>query len=341
MAANTPAVAYSELQDEVQRALGWRKASGSWSATQDGDFAAAVKSAQNTCYYPPVLPSDQQRGMNSPHVWSFMTSQVTTLTLRAPYSTGTVTIVLGVVTGAGVTWPSWAASGDLWVSGVRYSVNTRDSNTQLTLNDTSVAASAGTAYTLIQHYYALPADFGSLHNDGFTSPRESTLGPQRFKRVPERTVRELDQDFGTSLYPCEYALSWIAPTSGGDDARQQVQFFPVSSAERTVEYRYEIIPVELTGSGANVYHHGGPWFGELLKKATIAEAIGKVRGRDTSSYQAAYQGFLEQLETAVGYDRRTAAVETLGRPPRDDVLIEDVLHCLRSEQPWSTVSIDV
>jgi hypothetical protein len=339
MAANTLAVPYTVLQDEVQATLGWRKASGSWSSTQTADFGRAVKSGQRWCYYPPVLPSDSGRGMEAPHVWSFMTSQTTTLQLRAPYSTGTVTIVSGVATLAGGTYPSWAASGEMWVEGVRYTVNTRDGNTQVTLNDTSVNASAGTAYTLIQHYYVLPADFGSLILDGFTYPRESTLGPLSLKRIPERTVRELDTLYGTSLYPCEFSLSYVAPTTS-DDARQQAQFFPISSADRTLEYRYEIIPIALDGS-TYVYHHGGPWFGELLIKSVVAEAIKKVKGADTSAYQAAHADRMTALASCVGYDRRTSAVATLGRPPADDVLLEDVLGDLRADIPWANVSINV
>jgi hypothetical protein len=327
------------LADEGQRAAGWRKASGSWSATQAADFSAALKSGQRWAYYPPVLRSDSGRGMEAPHIWSFMTSQVTTLSLYAPYSTGTVTIVAGVVTLASGTFPSWAADGDVWVNAIRYSVNTRDSNTQVTLNDTSVAASAGTSYTLIQHYYTLPTDFGSLLNDGFTYPRESTLGPLRLKRIPDKELRELDRDFGASLYPCEYSLSYVAPTTS-NDARQQVQFFPLTSENRTVEYRYEIVPVTLDGS-TYVYHHGGPWFGELLIKAVVAELIKKVKGADTSAYQAANNDRLECLASCVGYDRRTSAVETLGRPPADDDLLEDVLADLRADIPYASISVNV
>jgi hypothetical protein len=120
-------------------------------------------------------------GETAPHIWSFM-SQVGKLTIRAPYSTGTVTIVAGVATLAGGTWPSWAAAGDLIVSGVRYSVNTRDSNSQITLNDTSVTASAGTSYELIQFYYELASDFGSLIADGFTYSRSETMGCSPLRR---------------------------------------------------------------------------------------------------------------------------------------------------------------
>jgi len=339
MAANTLAIPYSVLQDEVQATLGWRKASGSWSSTQTADFGRSVKSGQILSYYPPVLPGDKANGNFSPHIWSFLTSQTTTLTLRAPYSTGTVSVTLGVVTLSGGTFPSWSAAGDMWISGVRYSVNTRDSNTQVTLNDLTLTGVSAATYELIQHYYELPSDFGSLVGDGFTYPRSSTQGAARLRKVPERTVRELDRDFQAASWPCEYSLSYIAPTST-NDARQQAQFFPVTSADRTLEYRYEVIPVALDGS-TYVYHHGPPWFGELLKKAVVYEALAKIKGRDTSAAQAAHECFMEALESAVGMDRRTSAVATLGTPPSDDLLAEELLYEIRHDIPMSMVNVDV
>ena len=97
MAANTLAVSWTVLTDEVQRALGWRKASGSWSSIQTADFGAGLASGLRWCYYPPVMP-----GETAPHIWSFM-SQVGKLTIRAPYATGTVTIVAGVANMSGDT----------------------------------------------------------------------------------------------------------------------------------------------------------------------------------------------------------------------------------------------
>lgn len=66
------------------------------------------------------------------------------------YFTGTVTISSGVVTLANGTWPAWAATAAINVAGSLYNVSTRDSDTQLTLDDTSVSAAAGSSYALAQ-----------------------------------------------------------------------------------------------------------------------------------------------------------------------------------------------
>ena len=334
MAANTLAVSYTVLTDEVQRALAWRKASGSWSSIQTADFGAGLASGLRWTYYPPVLPEER-----APHIWSFR-SQVGNLTVRAPYSTGTVTIVAGVATLSGGTWPSWTASADLWISGVRYSVNTRDSNSQLTLNDTSVAASAGTAYELIQHYYELPSDFGSLIGDGFAYPRSDTTGDSPLKRVTDMDIRLADRNYGATGWPTAYSISYIAP-SGSDDARQQVSFFPITGQDRTLEYRYEVIPPLLTGASGLIYHHGGPWLGELLISAVVAETIRKVDGY-SPRYEAAHASRMEQLRTAVGYDRRASAVESLGvGAGLCGESIEDVVYELRRDIPAANMTFDV
>lgn len=66
------------------------------------------------------------------------------------YATGTVAIASGVVTLTSGTFPSWSAQGTLNYQGTLYTVNTRDGDTQVTLDDTSVTVSSGAAYCLIQ-----------------------------------------------------------------------------------------------------------------------------------------------------------------------------------------------
>lgn len=334
MAANSLAVAYTTLQDEVQRALGWRKASGSWSTIQQGDFAAGLASALRWCYYPPALSGEM-----APHIWSFL-SQVATLQLRAPYATGTIDVTSGVVTLTGGTWPSWAAAGDLWVSGRRYSVNTRGSNSQITLNDLTLTGVNDASYELIQHYYELPSDFGSLVGDGFVYPRSETTGCSPLRKATDIAVRMADRDYGATGWPEFYSIGYIAP-SGSDDARQQVQFFPITAQDRTLEYRYDVIPPLLTGASGLIYHHGGPWMGELILSATVAETIKKVDGH-SPRFDAAHADRMEQLRTAVGYDRRTSAVESLGvGAGLSGESFEEFVYDLRRDIPLANMNFDL
>ena len=65
------------------------------------------------------------------------------------YSTGTVKIVSGVVTLRFAVWPWWAADGNLLIGTDSYQVKTRDSDTQIRLNDPTVNADSGTEYRLV------------------------------------------------------------------------------------------------------------------------------------------------------------------------------------------------
>lgn len=65
------------------------------------------------------------------------------------YGTGTVTVASGVVTLTGGTFPSWAATGTMNIEGSLYTVASRDGNTQVTLDDTSVSWSSAVNYLLI------------------------------------------------------------------------------------------------------------------------------------------------------------------------------------------------
>jgi hypothetical protein len=121
-----------------------------------------------------------------------------------------------------------------------------------------------------------------------------------------------------------------------------VQFFPITSADRTLEYRYEVIPPLLTGASGLIYHHGGPWMSELILAAVVMEAIKKVDGHTTERYAAAYQDYMTQLRTAVGYDRRTSAVESLGMGAGlGSDSMEDVVYELRRDIPLANMNFDV
>ncbi len=96
-------------------------------------------------------------GGASPNGWTLYSgggpqtvlNDLTIETSTPPFAAGTIEIVDGIVTLAGDTWPSWAANARLVVSGVSYSVNTRDSDSQLTLDDTMLDVSAGATYELL------------------------------------------------------------------------------------------------------------------------------------------------------------------------------------------------
>ena len=94
----------------------------SFSADQTTDIEECIRDGLHDVY--------------SAYKWSFF-RPVKYITTTAPYSTGTITIASGVVTLSGGTFPSWAAIGVLKVDSDYYDVDTRDGDTQITLEDTS------------------------------------------------------------------------------------------------------------------------------------------------------------------------------------------------------------
>lgn len=80
---------------------------------------------------------------------------------QAKYATGTVALNYGstICTLTGGTWPTWAASGEIFLNGTWVVVESRTSNAVVVLADPWGNDSiTGSAYTLVQFRYALPAD---------------------------------------------------------------------------------------------------------------------------------------------------------------------------------------
>lgn len=120
-----------------------------------------------------------------------------------PYTTGTIGIAAGVVTLSGGTWPNWAANGRLTVSGTTYTVNTRDSNTQLTLTNLSVTVTAGTSYSLEVATAAAEHYFFDWKNRGFW--------PQAYQWAHECTAIYAWKNFPeSSSYTTAYATALAA-----------------------------------------------------------------------------------------------------------------------------------
>lgn len=85
------------------------------------------------------------------------------LSIQASFSSGSIAFTVGstAVTLTGDIWPAWAALGEIYCNGQFHRIASRDSNTQLTLTIAWAEANAtfvGTAYTLFQDSYALPAN---------------------------------------------------------------------------------------------------------------------------------------------------------------------------------------
>lgn len=294
MAESTLTLKRDDLLKAVGNLLGRGIDIAGWN---DADFAARVDMCVDVgcrmVYEPDILPDELQV-----HIWSFMQPKMMSFALSQPYSTGTVTIVAGVVTGSGTVFPSWAADGELYVNGVSYSVATRGSNTSLTLDDTSVSAPAGSSFTLQQVDYVLPELFGGFKGDLYLNQNSTTFGYVLQRASKEELLAY--QKSGVADYaarPCRYAV-FAKDQTGAVDQRSMLTVWPLPDSAYTISGYYVINPYKLT-SGLP-YPMGGLPLSECLREAVLSAAELEFFGQ--AGVHTAK--FMRRLQAAVSYDRQ-------------------------------------
>lgn len=275
-------------------------------AWDDPDFSSRV----NMCvdigcrwvYEPDLLPNEIQV-----HIWSFMQPKLASFAINPPYGTGTVTIVAGVVTGDGTVFPSWAADAEFVVDDVSYSVATRDSDTQLTLDDTSVTAAAGSEYTLQQIDYVLPDLFGGFRGDLFLNQSLTTLGYVLRRSSKEELLRlQKSNEADFSAQPCQFSV-FPQEQTGASGQRWLISFWPIADASYTVTGFYTINPYQLTS--ALPYPMGGLPLSECLREAVLGAVEIEFKGEAGIHTQM----FQRKLQAAISFDRQMSNPGILGQ----------------------------
>lgn len=240
---------------------------------------------------PPVLP-----GMAAAHRWTWLTP-VGTMTLHAPYSTGTLAITHGgdTVTLTGGVFPSWvSADSTLTIGGVDYAIDSRDSDTQITLaaNWTPASVSAAT-YTVTPYPdYWMPRKFGGLVGPMFYS---SGTHQREVQHVPLSRVLAYRQMPNVSAFP-QYVAFNTEEYSPGEVARIRAYFWPLPAADYVLTYSYRLIPDKTTDELP--WPPGQPEFTELLIESCLS--VAEERRNDEAGLHSGK--FLEALATAIAHD---------------------------------------
>jgi hypothetical protein len=297
MAETVLTIATSDLKRAFGLYVGYGRDSSDWTADELADFNAALEAALRQAYFP-------IRANGTTHKWSFMYPEAPPLVTNAPYSTGTIVIVAGVVTLTGGTWPSWAAAGRLKVLGNVYTVATRNSNTVLTLDDLTVAVASGTAFQLGQAYYDLPDDFLDFDSPLTYQPGVSTYYPaieiydEQMLRIKQQSHEYFHRPLWGALVPVN-----LDPEVG---QRWQIFLAPTPDASYRFSYRYQRAPGGLDDT--DIYHWGGVPFSELIRLSLLSKAEEFLNDGQTIMQQR----FLLALEAAIDYDKKQNAPEHLG-----------------------------
>jgi hypothetical protein len=294
-------------RDDLRKAIGNMLGRGvdlmNW---DDADFSTRVDMCVDIgcrlVYEPELLPNEAQV-----HIWSFMQPKLFSFSLNQPYSTGTVTIVDGVVTGSGTTFPSWAADAELVVGDVSYSVATRSSSTSLILEDTTVDAAAGSTYTLQQVDYVLPELFGGFTSDLCLNQTSTSLG-----YILQRSTKDELLSFQKSgiadfaSQPCRFAV-FAKDQTGAADQRSMLTVWPLPDAAYTITGFYVINPYRLTSSLP--YPMGGMPLSECLREAVLSAAEIEFMGQAGIHTQM----FQRRLQAAISYDRQVSNPGIIGQ----------------------------
>lgn len=184
--------------------------------------------------------NDAVQMLAAERVWSWYETHGS-LSLQAPYTTGTITLTAGdaTVTLAGGTWPTWAASGKILYGGQWLRIATRTDNTTVELATAWAEATvAGASFILYRDEYALPTDCGRF---GQLYPGAGWLWggePVGFRDILKAYTA---YSSSSQTFPRMWALY-----------KDKIIVWPYPSETVLVNLSYYRVPVEMTADGDTV-----------------------------------------------------------------------------------------
>lgn len=292
------ALDYTGLRLRIADRLGLGRTAGSWSSDESARLDEILESGLRNFYFPDPLEPGRPA-----HCWSFL-KPIGEMTTTAPYSTGTIEIADGVVTLTDGTWPAAAASGELIANGRAYTIASRDGDTQITLDDTSIDLAAGTSYTLGFPYYDLPTTYGGINGPITFSPGLNYYYPP-LSRTSEGTLRVTRQAVAEVSIPKQYATR-AKPFVATVGQRHELILWPTPDAAYQLFYPYLVVPVALTAEAP--YPLGGPEHAETILESCLA--VAEQRLNDMTGIHTA--NFMRRLAASIEFDRRQSTPDTLG-----------------------------
>jgi hypothetical protein len=282
---------YSSLVDRVGRYLFGAEAGASYPADQLTKINDCIHDGLNRVY--------------AAHEWSFFRPLVDVTTV-APYATGTITVASGVVTLVGGTFPSWAASGILMFGNKYYSVASRGSGTQITLDDTSVTVATASNFRLAKPEIDMPSTFDTVSNDsdlGYYPSPDSWYPPVRWRH--DSSIRSLESSNPEFNRPCFYSVRTkeFDPSVG---SRKALAFYPAPDAAYVMRVPMILRPIDLDES--NPYPIGAEMLSQVILEACLASAEHNYEERE----HVHEKRFLELIGLAIRNDQDRSSPTGLG-----------------------------
>lgn len=249
--------------------------------------------------------NDGLRRVYAAHDWSFL-HPIADVVTTAPYATGTITVASGVVTLVGGTFPSWAASGILKVSNRYYSVASRNSNTQITLDDTSTTVASAASYQLARPEISLDATFDAVANDSdltyYPSP-DTWYSSVKWRH--DAMIRQLEGNNPEFDRPAFYSVRTVTfdATVG---SLKVLALYPAPDQVYTLRVPMILRPVLLDGT--NIYPIGGEVLSQVILEACLAAAEHNFEERE----HVHEKRFMELIGLAIRDDQDRSSPTSLG-----------------------------
>lgn len=187
------------------------------------------------------------------HQWTYLTTYGR-IQLHALYETGTVAYdhtggtSERMVTLVGGTWPAWAQDATIIIDDVPCDVESRVSDSVLTLDSVinpGADVAAGTTYKIFPRWYVLPADFQAIDR-----PLDETLWQVGEYCRPDEMLQKIKYE-DTSGDIEWYTVMPVQDLYGA----MGLYVWPPADSERVLDFTYRRRPRELryTGKDANDY----------------------------------------------------------------------------------------
>ena len=248
---------------------------------------------------------DGLRDVYASHDWSFF-HPIKDVTTTPPYTTGTIEVVAGVVTLTTGTFPSWAAEGTLKASSSYYSIATRDSGTQITLDDTTVAIAALTTYELGRPEIPLADAFEAVANDSDLTyyPDQNELYPP-VRQLGDQSIRTWQQDDPSFDRPVFYSVRTVefVATVG---SRKRLTFYPTPDANYVLRVPQILRPTMITATSP--FPVGGETLSQVITEACLMAAERNFEERENVHAKR----YHELLPLAIAMDQQKSSPTSLG-----------------------------
>jgi hypothetical protein len=243
-----------------------------------------------------------RRKFFSAHDWSFLEVRHD-ITIVAPASTGTVTVVSGAVTLAGGTFATTVANQLFYVGGSLYRIDTRDSGTQVTLKDLTVNADAGSEYKVYTIRYDLPTNFSAIVGPVTLENTEVAAELQELPVLPEHQVRGfLSNKNPYSARPKAFCVYHTLAEETGI-ATHFLELYPLPDEGYLATMRVRVLPGDSLAEAGDVF---GAEYAELMMEAILAaceQIYNDSPGLHTELFQRMLPDFVRKDKVAQGVRR--------------------------------------